>query len=249
MTICNMGTISASRPLTAEMLAVARRIFPCGISAECNEAEIIFENVYGDIEEDLKELISQYSSQDTTLSGCISYFGDCEGKYELAPETGLVTLTLADLTLRNASDEELSAELNRRGYYMAAQSIPIDPSIPSKEALPIGEGRGTEYEFIHSYIRSLSGTMPFDGANSSGYEQLRALWTGFCLHNNLTPDTATYDELLGQILGAVDRAYPEYASSIPIAWNCDSAICQQNVESMEEYRARLFGLYMGALLC
>lgn len=68
---------------------------------------------YGNSNERLKHFIQKCSEAGIIISGKIDYSGDLEGTY-IITENNLEDLTREQMTLRNASNDELIAELTRR---------------------------------------------------------------------------------------------------------------------------------------
>lgn len=68
---------------------------------------------YGNCDERLKNFIKMCSEAGIIISGKIDYSGDFEGTYTIT-ENNLEDLTQEQMALRNASNEELIAELTRR---------------------------------------------------------------------------------------------------------------------------------------
>ncbi len=88
-------------------------------------------------------------------------------------------------------------------------------------------------------MKELDFILDFARDNDFGYdscrEQLRSLWTAYCLHNNLLPDTRLYDNDLLEIWNVVEKN-----TTHPWIWT-DS---EEKIEGFE-----LFDLYMGSELC
>lgn len=73
------------------------------------------EDVYGDISCRLQQFTDSCVKRDIRLNGIISYYGDSEGTYEI--KNGEVKeFDKDELAIREASDQVLLAELQRRGY-------------------------------------------------------------------------------------------------------------------------------------
>lgn len=64
--------------------------------------------------------------------------------------------------------------------------------------------------------------------------QLRSLWTAYCLHHDLTPDTAKYDTDIAMVWGVISQ-------NDTSPWNDDD---KEGTHGFE-----LFDLSMGAYLC
>ena len=85
-----------------------------------------------------------------------------------------------------------------------------------------------EFQFMLQFAkeRSNEASEPWDKIER---EQLRALWTAYCIHENLDRDTRGYDEALTELWQSVVE---------------DSVICDTD----EFHDLPHFGLYMGAML-
>ncbi len=86
--------------------------------------------------------------------------------------------------------------------------------------------RKQEWEWIKNYISDI--TLKHSPAGS---HQLRALWTAFCLHQDLDPDTNAYDNYLLELFQYIDQAEDRM----------HKACCGQGFDE--------FNLFMGELLC
>lgn len=98
------------------------------------EAGISVHEVFGDIEPALQEVADKCKEAGIILNGQICYSGDYDGRYYIT-DNEVEDLTADEIGVREASNEELIAELQRRGLYVMVQES--KPSESSKmEDLP-----------------------------------------------------------------------------------------------------------------
>lgn len=73
------------------------------------------EDVYGDISCRLQQFTDNCMKRNIRLNGIISYYGDSEGTYEIK-NGEIEEFDKDELAIREASDQVLLTELQRRGY-------------------------------------------------------------------------------------------------------------------------------------
>lgn len=99
-----------------------------------DEAGISVHEVFGDIEPALQEAADKCKEAGITLNGQICYSGDYDGRYYITDNV-VEDLSVDEVGVREASNEELIAELQRRGLEVMVQES--KPSESSKsEDLP-----------------------------------------------------------------------------------------------------------------
>lgn len=92
--------------------------------------------------------------------------------------------------------ESVTAILWRDGYHEAARTI---------ESLAESLQSDVEMDWMKKFIRENS----FDGEVIR--DQLRSLWTAYCLHYDYYPDTLQYDSSMQELWAAVAETEPETA--------------------------------------
>ena len=98
------------------------------------EAGISVHEVYGDIDSAIREAADKCKEAGIILNGQICYSGDYDGRYYIT-NNEVEDLTADEIGVREASNEELIAELQRRGLeVMVQESKPSESSKP--EDLP-----------------------------------------------------------------------------------------------------------------
>ncbi len=99
--------------------------------------------------------------------------------------------------MKNESDIQFqSGILQRDGYHAAARMIAYIQGKISREA---------EMKYLKEFIRQSS----FDEETSR--DQLRCLWTAYCLHHRLDADTSGYDNDLLELWNTAAEDEPETA--------------------------------------
>ena len=92
------------------------------------EAGISVHEVFGDIEPALQEVADKCKEAGIILNGQICYSGDYDGRYYIT-DNEVEDLTADEIGVREASNEELIAELQRRGLdVMVQESKPSESS-------------------------------------------------------------------------------------------------------------------------
>ena len=92
------------------------------------EAGISVHEVYGDIDSAIREAADKCKEADIILNGQICYSGDYDGRYYITNNV-VEDLTADEIGVREASSEELIAELQRRGLdVMVQESKPSESS-------------------------------------------------------------------------------------------------------------------------
>lgn len=92
--------------------------------------------------------------------------------------------------------EQITAPLWRDGYHAAARLIEKLTS-------------GIEPEVEMAAMKKFAGEESFEDEHTR--DQLRALWTAYCLHHNLSADTFEYDCNLQELWDVVADTEPETA--------------------------------------
>ena len=98
--------------------------------------------------------------------------------------------------MKNEDIQFRSAILQRDGYHAAARMIESIQGKISREA---------EMKYLKEFIRQSS----FDEETSR--DQLRCLWTAYCLHHRLDADTSGYDNDLLELWNTAAEDEPETA--------------------------------------
>ena len=111
------GGVTFNRPLTKKE---AKRInlllsdfLEQGYYVEEGDDELEIPDQYGDCEDELNALHSEFSSIIDDIN--VNYYGDYDGGYRIV-DGKLKNFDISDLGIIDAQDEELIAELERRGY-------------------------------------------------------------------------------------------------------------------------------------
>ena len=78
------------------------------------------------------------------------------------------------------------------------------------------ENKNDEFDYILSFIKGWGSDEDNNiPDNSVFYGQLLSLWTSFCLKNNLTPDTATYDSRFRDIVKTMEETFDTSCGYVP----------------------------------
>lgn len=120
MTIHYSGEVWFSKPITEEQQARVKSILEKEelFNAYVEERGIYFEEGYNpeDAIREIQEYLATSAENPVELDGKLGYWGDYEGGLIVTPE-GIENLDSGPFYIRaDASDEELIAELTRRGY-------------------------------------------------------------------------------------------------------------------------------------
>lgn len=120
MTLHYNGGVRFSKPITKEQQAHVKSILEKEelFNAYIEESEIYFEESYNpeDAIREIQEYLATSTENPVELNGELGYYGDYEGGMIVTPE-GIESLDSGPFYIRvDASDEELIAELARRGY-------------------------------------------------------------------------------------------------------------------------------------
>ncbi len=99
--------------------------------------------------------------------------------------------------MKNETDVRFQLDILRRdGYHAAARII---------ESMQGTVSRKAELEYLQEFVRQCC----FD--EELGRDQLRCLWTAYCLHHGLDADTSGYDNDLMELWNATAEDEPETA--------------------------------------
>lgn len=123
MTLYNNGFITVQAEHGNELMEVLvkhglvpERLKNSIITEDGGMSEISFDETFcmGDIEDILNQAIEELAQKGIQPRGCITYFGDYEGRYEI--EDGMVTtLSHEECIVHDLADEEVLMEAKRRG--------------------------------------------------------------------------------------------------------------------------------------
>ena len=99
--------------------------------------------------------------------------------------------------MENETDIRFQLDILRRdGYHAAARII---------ESMQGTVSRKAELEYLQEFVRQCC----FD--EELGRDQLRCLWTAYCLHHGLDADTSGYDNDLKKLWNTMAEDEPETA--------------------------------------
>ena len=85
------------------------------VSIENDKVVANIEEYYGDIEENLIDLVNMFVVADIPIDIDIEYYGDYNGAYKVENDE-LVHLDSDDLIIKDSNDDDLIKELECRGY-------------------------------------------------------------------------------------------------------------------------------------
>lgn len=115
MTIYNEGELSVPKKDQAEFEKICSKYGFTSFNDAVQTIELFFlsHEYYGDISEDLKNMLKELSEKKIYPNGTIVYYGDYEGRYEIKNGV-LEELTAEQCVLRDTSDQDLLDEFKRR---------------------------------------------------------------------------------------------------------------------------------------
>lgn len=224
----NKGTLTLSRPVSIELLAIAQMMISKKVAAGQSRNELVLHEVYGMIDENVNKYVDYCAGKGITIQGRINYDGDFRGAYFLSPGQHCVCLEEDALAIKAAEDDRLIAELKSRGYTLAKDTA--EPDIRK------------DFDFILSFVK--------DGSASSllGLEQLRALWTAFCIRNDLDPDTTGYDGYFTNLFNLFFEVYSDTLDEAILRMNGNDDPEKEAKSMSAEDRESLVDFLFGELL-
>lgn len=119
MTLINDGIIYTSKPLDEEAISVIESVLGSQdeewFSIDTDKLE--FRNfLSGSLEMLIDDLVDRLGEMGISLRGRIDFFGDYEGAYLWEYGEKHEEKTQSEIAIMDAGDQELVAELKRRGY-------------------------------------------------------------------------------------------------------------------------------------
>lgn len=119
MQIINQGTISVPEEWEGGLRFVLRLVnideSKYDIGIKDGEAVAYIEEYYGDIEDNLAELVDLFVTANILINMNIVFYGDYNGMYKVENDE-LVQLDEEDMTISEMDDKLLVTEIERRGY-------------------------------------------------------------------------------------------------------------------------------------
>ena len=117
MTLYNNGTITVPCEWCKALLIAMKLLNICfeDIITDKGQSIASINNIEGDIEGELEELVEVFNDQDILIEINITYSGDYNGMY-VVNNGKLEDIDIEDMTIREANDEMLIKELENRGY-------------------------------------------------------------------------------------------------------------------------------------
>ena len=100
---------------TVEKLLAKHHLNENEISVDCEKNEIYIEEAHGDIDDDIRDFLSDAKNAGITVNGQYTYYGDYEGNVYIN-DNNLETIDIEDTSLYEATDEDLVNILKNRGY-------------------------------------------------------------------------------------------------------------------------------------
>lgn len=146
MTYFYNGEINSKTEDVERLLPLVRKIFkhPDTIVDGGATSIVISDECRGDITEEIKTFCKAMEENGLSATGEISYTGEHDGKYVISG-TEYRELTANECVIKGASDQELIAELEKRGYAVRKADGAMMFGLSAEEAEEVYRNKQLEY--------------------------------------------------------------------------------------------------------
>ncbi len=170
MTYINTGGISCREKNLAEVANLINEMTRLSVDADDayeNNGKMTFdiEDEYGDLEKELSELCEKCQDREIWIELNISYYGDAEGQY-ICENGKFTALSEEEMHLRNVDDEDLIAEIYRRGLAQKIHDDVVRAFMAGELQESFGFDTGAAKEasdVAYDYYANTEGATQYDG--------------------------------------------------------------------------------------